>query len=54
MLLCLIWGSGGGEYREELILNVTVFVLRVWGWELREELILYVTVFVLRVWGKGI
>ena len=22
-------GSGGGEYREKLILNITVFVLRV-------------------------
>ena len=30
MLLCLLCGSGG-EYKEELILNVTVFVVRVWG-----------------------
>jgi hypothetical protein len=30
MLLCLLWGSGGGQYREELILNVTVFVVSVW------------------------
>jgi hypothetical protein len=30
MLLCLLCGSGGGQYREELILNVTVFVVRVW------------------------
>ena len=30
MLLCLLGGSGGGQYREELILNVTVFVVRVW------------------------
>jgi hypothetical protein len=30
MLLCLLLGSGGGQYREELILNVTLFVVRVW------------------------
>ena len=30
MLLCLLRGSGGGQYREELILNVTVIVVRVW------------------------
>jgi hypothetical protein len=29
MLLCLLCFSGGGQYREELILNVTVFVVRV-------------------------
>ena len=39
----MIWGR---EYREELILNVTVFVVRVWGGQYREELILNVTVFV--------
>jgi hypothetical protein len=43
----------GVEYREELILNVTVFVERVWE-EYREENILNVTVFVLRVCGRGI
>ena len=37
--------------REELILNVTVFVVRVWGGQYREELILNITVFVVRVWG---
>jgi len=37
-----VWG---GQYREELILNVTVFVVRVWGGHYREELILNVTVF---------
>ena len=42
-----------GEYREELILNVTVFVVRVWGGEYREELILNVTVFVVRAQGEG-
>ena len=41
----------GGQYREELILNSTVFVVRVWGGQYREELILNVTVFVVRVWG---
>ena len=34
------------QYREQLILNVTVFVVRVWGGQCREELILNVTVFV--------
>jgi len=28
------------QYREELILNVTVFVVRFWGGQYREELIL--------------
>jgi len=44
----------GGEYTEELILNITVFVVRVWGVEYREELLLNVTVFVVRVWWRGI
>ena len=35
---------------EELILNVTVFVVRVWDGQYREELILNVTVLVVRVW----
>ena len=30
MLLCLLRRSGGGQYREELILNVTVFFVMVW------------------------
>ena len=37
------------QYREELILSVTVFVVRVWGGQYREKLILNVTVFVARV-----
>ena len=37
--------------RQKLILNVTVFVVRVWGGQYREELILNVTVFVVRFWG---
>ena len=36
----------GVQYREELILDVTVFVLMVWGEQYREELKLNVTVFV--------
>jgi hypothetical protein len=40
---------GEREYKEELILNITVFVERTWGGEYREELILNVTVFVVRV-----
>jgi len=43
----MVWG---GQYREELILNVTVLVVRIWGGQYREELILNVTVFVVRVW----
>jgi hypothetical protein len=35
----------GGQYREDLILNVTVFVVRFWGGQYREELILNVTLF---------
>ena len=50
MLLFLFQGSGGWQYREELILNVTVFVVRVCGEQYREKLILNVTVFLL---GSG-
>ena len=32
-------------------MNVTVFVVRVWGVKYREEMILNVTVFVVRDWG---
>jgi len=46
--------SGGGHYREEPILNVTVFVVRSGGGQYREELILNVTVFVVRVWWRAI
>jgi len=46
--------SGGGHYREELILNVSMFVVRVWWRQYREELILNITVFVVRVWWKAI
>jgi hypothetical protein len=34
-----------------MILNVTVFDVRVWGGHYREEMILNVTVFVVRFWG---
>ena len=54
MLLCLLFCFWGGQYREELILNVTVFVVRVWGGQYREELILSVTVFVVRCLGRAI
>ena len=41
MFVGRVWG---GQYREELILNVTVLVVRVWGGEYREEPILNDTV----------
>jgi len=44
----------GDQYREELMLNVTVFVVRVFGGEYREELILNDSVFVVRVWEGNI
>jgi len=31
-------------------MNITLFVVRTWGWQYREELILNSNVFVLRVW----
>jgi len=37
--------------REELILNVTALVVRVWEEQYREEMILNSTVFVVRFWG---
>ena len=40
----------GGQYREELILNITVCVVRVWEEQYREELIVNITVCVVRVW----
>ena len=43
-----------GQYREEQILNFTVFVVRVWGGQYREELVLNVTVLVVRVWRREI
>ena len=39
------------QQREELLLNITLLVLRVWVGKYREELILNVTVLVVRVWG---
>ena len=52
MLLCLLSGFGGGKYREELILNVTLIVVRVWGEQYRGKLILNVTLILVRVWGE--
>jgi len=46
--------SGGRQYRQELIVYVTLFVVRVWEGKYREELILNVTVFVVRFWGGNI
>jgi hypothetical protein len=46
-----VWG---GQYREELILNVTVLVVMFSERQYREELILNVTVFVVRVWWRAI
>jgi len=37
------------QCREELILYITVFVVRVWGVQLKDELILKVTVLLVRV-----
>ena len=34
-----------------MMLNDTVFVVRVWGGQYREELILNFTMFVVSVWG---
>ena len=46
MFVVRVWG---GQYRQELILNVTLCFVRVWGGQYREELIVNVTVFVVRV-----
>jgi hypothetical protein len=46
----MVWG---GEDRVELILNVTVFVVRVRGVADREELILNVTVIFCEGLGRG-
>ena len=42
MFVVRVWG---GQYREELILNVTVCVVRVCGGQYIEELIINDTVF---------
>jgi len=42
------------EYRAELILNVTVLVVKVWGGQYREKMILNVTVLVVKVWEEKI
>jgi hypothetical protein len=44
-----VWG---GQNREELILNVNFFIVRVWGGKYREELILSITMFVVNG-GEG-
>jgi hypothetical protein len=43
---CVCFECGGSvQYRKELILNVIVFVVKVWVVQFREELILNVTLF---------
>jgi hypothetical protein len=49
MLLCYCDGLGR-QYREELILNITVFLVCL-GSKYGKELILNVTMFVVWVWG---
>jgi len=41
----------GSQNIEELLVNINLFVLRVWGEQYREELILNVTVLFVSVWG---
>ena len=48
-MLLLVVRNWGGQYREELILNITVFFERNWGGQYREELILNVIVLVVSV-----
>ena len=38
----MVWG---GQYREELILNINVFIVMVWGGQYKEELIMNFIVF---------
>ena len=54
MLVCWFCVSDVGHYREELILNATLFVVRVWGVQYREELILNIIVFILKVRWRAI
>jgi hypothetical protein len=42
------------QYKEELILKITVLFVRVWEEQCREELILNITVFDVRVWWSRI
>jgi len=42
------------QYREEQVLNFTVFVLRVWGGQYREGMILYVTLCFVSFWVGNI
>ena len=54
MLLGLLCGVWGGQYREVMILNGTLCVVKVLGGQNREELILKFNVFVVKVWGGNI
>ena len=42
------------QYGEERILNVTVFVVRLWGEQYREELIVNITLFGVRTGESNI
>jgi len=44
-LYCVFVMVWGGQYREDLILNITVLNVRVWGEQYREELILNLLCF---------
>jgi len=39
------------QYREEIILNITVLVVSFWGEKYREELIQNFILFVVSIWG---
>jgi len=45
-----VLGVWGGKHTEELILNITVLVVRVWVEQYREKLIQNVAVYFVRVW----
>jgi len=42
------------QYRERLILNITLFVESFWGREHREDVILNVTLLIVSVWACNI
>ena len=42
------------QYREELVLNVTVLVVSVWGLQYRQDVILNVTVFGCELLGRAV
>ena len=48
---CVCCEGLGWANREELILNISMFVVSVWEVQYRRELILNVTLFVVMIWG---